>query len=136
MATKFPTEAWIKALGAALNDSPGYAAAAKNWEGDFYFQIEAGPSLPKEVWLYMDLWHGKCREAYEVLDRSQKTTEFIMSAPLEAWRQVIEGKLDPIKGLMSRKLKLQGNMVKIMRNPLAAKELVACCSKIPTEFPA
>ncbi|MGC8827265.1 MAG: hypothetical protein ACP5TV_09715 [Anaerolineae bacterium] len=49
---------------------------------------------------------------------------------------MVLGELDPIKGLISRRLKLKGNMNKIMRAPQAAKELVACCTKVETEFPA
>jgi putative sterol carrier protein len=59
-----------------------------------------------------------------------------MSASYEDWKKVVLGELDPIKGLISRRLKLKGNMNKIMRAPQAAKELVACCTKVETEFPA
>ena len=135
MGIRFPTDEWIKALCAALNASEPYARAARNWEGDFYFSVEAGGPLEKEVCLYMDLWHGKCRGAQEVLDRSEKEPEFVMSAPYANWRKVVEGTLDPIKGLLSRQLKLKGNMNKIMRAPQAAKELVACCTQVDTEFP-
>lgn len=134
MGIKFPTDEWIKALGAKLNESEAYARAAKNWEGDFYFIVEAGGPLEKEVCLYMDLWHGQCREAFEVTDRAQKNPEFVMSAPYSTWRKVIQMELDPIKGLMSRQIKLKGNMGKIMRAPQAAKELVMCCTQIDTEF--
>ena len=134
MAIKFPTDEWIKALCAELNSSEAYARVAKTWEGDFYFVVEAGGPLSQEVCLYMDLWHGACREAYEVADRSQKTPEFVMSAPYANWCRVIRRQLDPIKGLMSRQLSLKGNMSKIMRAPQAAKELVACCAKVDTEF--
>jgi putative sterol carrier protein len=136
MAHRFPSDAWIKALCAELNASEAYANAAKNWEGDFYFIVEAGGPLEKDVWLYMDLWHGKCREAFEVTDPSSKSPEFVMSASYEDWKKVVLGELDPIKGLISRRLKLKGNMNKIMRAPQAAKELVACCTKVETEFPA
>jgi putative sterol carrier protein len=139
MAIYFPSDAWVKALGAALNASAGYAQAAKTWEGDFYFVVEAGGPIQKPVYLYMDLWHGKCRDAYEVTDPAQKKPAFTLTAPYEQWKKVILGELDPLKGLVARKLKLQGSssdMAKIMRAPQAAKELVACCSKIETEFPA
>ena len=49
-------------------------------------------------------------------------------------RKVIEGEMDPIQGMMTRKLKVEGNMMKIMRYPKAAKEIVSCCALIPTDF--
>jgi putative sterol carrier protein len=36
--------------------------------------------------------------------------------------------------MMTRKLKLKGNMMKIMRYPKAAQEIVACCALVPTDF--
>lgn len=135
MAIRFPTDEWIKALCAKLNESEAYARAAKTWEGDFYFIVEPSGPQKEEVYLYMDLWHGKCREAYEVANRSEKDPEFVMSAPYSNWRKVVQAELDPIKGLMSRQLKLKGNMGKIMRAPQAAKELVVCCTLVDTEFP-
>jgi putative sterol carrier protein len=134
MALRFATDAWIKALGDELNASEKYAQSAKTWEGDFYLVVENGRP-EDEICLYLDLWHGKCRDAYAVTDRSQKTPAFVMSAPYAAWKKVVLKQLDPIKGLMMRQLKLAGDMGKIMRAPQAAKELVECVAKIDTEFP-
>jgi putative sterol carrier protein len=47
---------------------------------------------------------------------------------------VIEGKLDPIQGMMTGKLKLEGNLATVMRYPKAAKEITSACSKVPTDF--
>jgi putative sterol carrier protein len=58
-----------------------------------------------------------------------------MSGPLSKWRQVIEKKLDPIQGLLTRQFKLKGDMVMIMKNVKAAQELVNCTTQVPTEFP-
>jgi putative sterol carrier protein len=134
MPYKFPSDEWIKALMVELNKSEAYRKAAKTWEGDFYFIATAGGSLAKPVILYMDLWHGDCRSAGEVADESEKSPEFRISAPLNVWRKVIEKKLDPIQGLMTGQLKLKGNMVKIMKAPKAAAELVNCCTLVSTEF--
>lgn len=134
MAYRFPTDEWIKALMVELNKSEAYHKAAKTWEGDFYFIATPGGSLTEAVVMYMDLWHGDCREAGVVLDESAKNPEFRISAPMSVWRKVIEKKLDPIQGLMTGQLKLKGNMVKIMKAPKAAAELVNCCTLVPTEF--
>jgi len=134
MAYRFPTDEWIKALMVELNKSEAYHKAAKTWEGDFYFIATPGGSLTEAVVMYMDLWHGDCREASVVLDESAKNPEFRISAPMSVWRKVIEKKLDPIQGLMTGQLKLKGNMVKIMKAPKAAAELVNCCTLVPTEF--
>lgn len=132
----FPSDEWVKALETELNNSPAYADAGKNWEGDFYFQIDpdkdGGPTEP--VYLYMDLWHGKCREAYVVSDKSQKSPAFVMSGTYSKWKRVVTAQLDPIQGLMTGQLKLKGNMVMVMKNVKAAQEMVKACTRVDAEF--
>jgi putative sterol carrier protein len=135
MAHRFPSDAWVKALMEELNKSAAYAEAAKTWEGDFYFVVEPGGPLTKAVLLYMDLWHGKCREAFEVADESVKKPVFRMSAPPATWKKVLTKKLDPIQGLMTGQLKLKGNMAMVMKSVKAAKELVEASTRVETEFP-
>lgn len=133
MAAKFPSDEWIKLLMDKLNASASYERSAKDWEGDFIFIIEPDGDLSAHR-LFLGLYHGKCTGA-EMLDgQNQRQAEFIIKAPLNTWRQVIEGKLDPIQGLMAKKLALQGNMMKVMRYPKAAKEIIACCAQVPTDF--
>ena len=133
---KFACDEWVTALQDAINSSAGYAEAAKTWEGDFYFIVEPRESGAKEQVMYFDLWHGRCRESMLAADRSAKKPAFVISGSASAWRKVIEKKLDPIQGMMTRQLKLQGDMVKIMKAVKAAKELVECTTRVPTEFPA
>lgn len=135
MAYRFPSDEWIKALMVELNKSETYRKAAKTWEGDFYFIATAEGGLAEQVVLYMDLWHGECRSAAAVADENEKNPEFRIWAPVGTWKKVIEKKLDPIQGLMTGQLKLRGNMMKIMRAPKAAAELVNCCTLVSTEFP-
>ena len=76
MGIKFATDEWGKALMAAVNSSEAYAKAAAHWEGDFYFITSAGKGIPQDTYLYLDLWHGKARDAYMVADPSSKHVAF------------------------------------------------------------
>jgi putative sterol carrier protein len=131
----FPSDVWIKRLMAELNNSHEYQTAARTWEGDLYFVVEPEGSLTTAAYLYMDLWHGQCRQAALVDDPASHDPEFLLSAPLHVWRQIIERQLDPIKAMLTRKLKLEGNMAKIMKHVKAANEMVTCTTRIQTEFP-
>ncbi len=132
----FPSDEWVKALENELNQSPAYNDAAKNWEGDFYFVVEPDKdSATKEpVYLYMDLWHGNCREAFLVQDKEAKKPAFVMTGSYAKWKRVVTKQLDPIQGLMTGQLKLKGNMVMVMKNVKAAQELVNACTRIDAEF--
>lgn len=135
MAIPFASDAWIKALQDELNRSEPYRAAAKTWEGDFFFVVSADHVSPA-VYLYVDLWHGECRAAYVAENSGTYVPEFVIEAPLSTWRKVIERKLDPIQGMLTRQLKLKGPLSKVMRAPLAAMLLVQCCTRIDTRWPA
>jgi putative sterol carrier protein len=136
MAYMFPSDEWIRAMAEVVNESESYRKSATQWEGDFYWVVEPGPGVPEPVVLYIDLWHGEARSACAVADESEKSPEFVVRAPVNTWRRVIEKKLDPIQGLITGQLKLTGTMSKIMRFPKAAAELVNCSTKVPTEFPS
>lgn len=134
MALKFPSDEWIKELSRYLNDSESYERSAKDWEGDFVFVCEPDQAYAETAYLYLGLRHGKSTGAEMMTGEDDRETEFLIRAPFSAWRQVIEGKLDPIQGMMMRKLKLTGDMKMILRYVAAAKEIVSCCALIPTDF--
>jgi putative sterol carrier protein len=125
---------WLRAFKEAINGSESYADAAKTWEGDFYFIVEPGGAIDNEIIMYVDLWHGKCRDAFRATDRAQRDPAFVINGPESVWRKVIEKKLDPIQGLMTRQIKLKGDMIKVMKAVRAAKELVECTTLVPTKF--
>jgi putative sterol carrier protein len=131
----FGSPEWLEAFHGAVNSSSAYAEAAKTWEGDFYFVLEPEGSMKQTVYYYIDLWHGKSRRAFVVKDASDEQPEFVISAPIRIWKRVIEKKLDPIQGLVTRQLQLKGNLGKVLRAVKAAKELVNCCAEVPTQFP-
>jgi putative sterol carrier protein len=140
MTIPFPSDSWIKAMMEDLNNSQAYLESAKNWEGDFHFVIEPGGSLDKAVTLYMDLWHGKCRDAFEVRDTAEVEAHkirpaYVLSGSPQTWKKVMTRKLDPMAAMMTGQLKLTGNMAMVMKNVRAAKELVESCTRIQTEFP-
>lgn len=135
MSLPFPSDPWVKAMMTDLNTSATYKQAAEKWEGDFYFIVEPGGTLIKSVILYMDLWHGECRDAYAVADLTARAPVFKLSGPVVTWKKVMTKKLDPMQAMMTGQLRLTGNMAMVMKNVRAAKELVESCTRVPTEFP-
>ena len=131
---KFPSEEWIQLFKEEVNKNKAYEEAAKDWEGDFLFIATPDEKLEKETVFWVDLWHGKCREAKQVPNREAKKTEFIYEGPYGNWVKLIKGEIGPIRGLLTRKFKLTGSMAKIMRYTSAASELVRTATKVPTEF--
>jgi putative sterol carrier protein len=133
----FPTDAWFQALVERIGSSAAYRDAAAGWEGDIAFLIEAEPDrgLPEEVWGLLDLWHGECRSGGVVSAERGRAAAYVIRAPYSRWKEVVTGELDPIKGMMQGKLKVQGDLPTIVREVRSASELVELTQQIPTEFP-
>ena len=134
MKYKFPSNEWVKKVRELLNESESYQRSAKDWEGDFIFVVEPDDTYPHTSYLHLELYHGSSPGAALVSEDALPETEYSLNAPFSTWRRVIEGKLDPIQGMMTRQLKLKGDLMKIMRYPKAAQEIVSCCAKVPTEW--
>jgi len=133
---KFPSDEWIKELSNQLNASESYEQSAKDWEGDFIFVVEPDGAYEGTAYLFLSLLHGKSPDAAMIASEDEREAEFVIRAPYGNWRKVIEGELEPIQGMMTRKLRLTGNLMKVMRYPKAAMEIIACCTLIDTEFPS
>jgi hypothetical protein len=106
MAMKFPSDEWGKAFAEQLNASDDYERSAKDWEGDFIFIIEPDKSYPEEAYMFVGLYHGKCTDTAMLANENEREAQFIIRAPYGNWRKVI-----------------------------AAKEMVNCVSRVPTDWP-
>jgi putative sterol carrier protein len=135
---KFPSSEWLDAYVEKINSSDEYQEAAATWEGDlaYVFGAEPDKGVPEDVWVWVDLWHGKCRDhRYGVTPEEGSAAKFLIRAPYTRWKEVMNGDLDPIKGMMTGKLKLKGNLPMLVRYTRAAKVLVKLAGEVPTEYP-
>jgi len=129
---RFPSDEWIKVFKEELNKNKTYQEVAKDWEGDFLFVITPDEDLKKEVVYYVDLWHGKCRDAFLV--SGKKTAKFVFTGPYSNWKKVIRKELDPIRGLIRGMFTVEGDSRVILDQAKAAQELVNTASTIPVVF--
>jgi putative sterol carrier protein len=129
---RFPSAEWIKIFKEELNKNKIYEEAAKTWEGDFLFVVAPDDELKKETVFYLDLWHGKCRDAGLV--KGKKTAKFVFKGPYSNWKKVIRKELDPIRGLIRGMFTVEGDSKVIIDQAKAAQELVNTASRIPVDF--
>jgi putative sterol carrier protein len=134
---EFPSEAWLTEYVALINASADYQEAAATWEGDVTYVFEAEPDkgVPEDLYAWLDLWHGECREGrYGVTPEEGDAAKFVIRAPYTRWKEVIRKELDPVKGMMQGKLRLKGDLPTIVRYVRAANVLVNLAGSVPTEF--
>ena len=138
---KFGTQEWATAYCKAINENENYKDAAgpngfppDGWEGDFLFIVEPSGNLDHEIRMFVGLYHGECTGARILAEGEEVETEYVYSGPYDAWVAVLKKELDPIRGLLAGKFKLQGDMAKVLKATRAAQELVVSATMIDTEL--
>ncbi|MBW2508384.1 MAG: SCP2 sterol-binding domain-containing protein [Deltaproteobacteria bacterium] len=136
---RFPSVEWTQALRVALNNSRAYREAGKAWTfGSVAMIVRADPhkGLDHDAAVVLHVHRGECHGAQFIEDESDPTdADFVIVGSYARWRAVIEGQLDPIKGMMEGKLRLvRGHLPTIIRFVEPSRLLVASASKVPTRF--
>jgi putative sterol carrier protein len=139
MAHVFPSEEWVSAYKHAVNDNPAYREAGKPWtfgKVAMVVRADAAIGLHEDTGMILDVEAGTCRgtEFVKGMDAVQ-VAPFIIVAPYAQWKEVIEGKVDPIKAMMQGKLKLtKGHLPTMIRFVESSRQLVNSAVRVPTKF--
>lgn len=132
----FPSDEWAKTLMKKVNENEEYARVAEKFEGDFYYIITPEGALKEKVVIYVDYWHGKCRNAYVVEDvNNHKGPAYRLTAKLSTWQALFEKRLDFMKATLIRKVKVKGNMLKMMKDKKVADSITEILTSIPITIP-
>lgn len=131
----FPSEEWCHALADLLNHSPEHVKNAGDYVGTSTWVITPDGAWTKTVRLYFSFDHGKLIETGVIPEGEIRPTDDTTTAPLNVWRRVAEGKLNPMPALVRGQLKLEGKTMHVMRNVKAVQSLFEHVLQIPTEFP-
>lgn len=131
---KFPTAEWTQAFMDKLNSDAQYAEIARNWESDISFSIEPSGKLTRPLWIYLDLWHGKCRQAIFQDKPLDTKPAFILTASYANFVKVLRGDIHPMQAMMTRKLQVQGNMAVMMRSVPTVLDFVRCAKEITDDI--
>ena len=127
---KFPSLDWMRVIKEKLNTDEHYAQIAKNWEGDMRLIIDPDENLSESIWLYFDLWHGKCRDACIEDQTSTKNSAYILKAPYGNYIKILSGNVQVMTALMSRMISVKGSFAYMMRNVPTILDFVRCCQEI------
>jgi putative sterol carrier protein len=130
MSAVFPSFEWLQGLEEKLNNDESYARIARNWEGDMACVLEADDRLSEKKILYLDLWHGKCREIAVLNDVDEKKPAFVLTASYTNFLRVLQGDLDPMQAMLTRKLGVKGNMAVMMRSVPTVLDFVRCAREV------
>jgi putative sterol carrier protein len=128
---------WAGAWGERLRQDAGYRQAARSWRWPVVVTVRADATagFAEERSVFLDLWEGDCRAARLATPADLENAPFVIAADFAVFRQVLDGKMDPIVAIMRSKLQLvKGSLVKLLPYTQAAKLLVTAAAGIPTEW--
>jgi len=130
------TPEWVDTYEKLVQEDAPYKEAAKSWEGSVVIHILARPEygLERDIYMFMDLWHGDCRFIRLVPPEAGEKGDFILTGELERWEAVMSGELDVVKAMMQGKIKLKGHLPTIVRAVKAATRLVELAGQIGTRY--
>lgn len=133
----FPSPDWLVAYRDAINADTAFREAAQGWEGDITLVVEAEPDkgVAVDSWAWFDLHHGDNLEAKVVSPDEGERARYVIRAPYSTWKEVLRGRLDPVKGMTQGKLRLSGDLVEIRERVQAVAAMVSIAASITSEFP-
>lgn len=135
IAHPFPSEGWPTALAGVLKTDRRQAEVARSREGDILVLTEPEPYSPpvaRAAGAWLDLWHGKCRRVSFHLagDPEMPKPAFTPRAQRSMLLRVIEGELDSMQAMVTRKLKVEGTLAYMTRSVPTVLDLVRCCRAV------
>ena len=136
---RFPSKEWTAAYKVALNHNRAYREAGKLWKfGPVAIIVRCDPAsgLEQDACVVLDVHEGQCRDAQFIEGTDDPAhAKFVIAGSYARWKDIIEGKLDPIKAMMQGKLKLtRGHLPTIIRRVESARQLVVSACRVPTDF--
>lgn len=104
----FLTPEWCSLYEKTIQEDARYKEVAKKWEGSVALVIKAEPDsgLDRDMFLFLDLWHGQCSFAAIVPPETGRNAEFVLEAGYQRWKKIINGELNVVKEIAIRKLRL------------------------------
>jgi putative sterol carrier protein len=137
MAVLYPSDGWIKELDRICNEDPEFKVAAGDFSGKFIFQIEAEPGkLEETAFLSVRVKDGVSSEARALSSLDEcPDADYIVTGKYTAWKNIVQAKLEPLRAIMTRKLKLiKGSQLKVLKEVKLTLKIMNNCVKVDAEY--
>ncbi len=139
MTHVFPSKEWTDAYKDAVNGNEAYRTAGAGWTHGkvaMVIKADAAVGIAEDTGMILDVGGGACHGTRFVhgMDAVAEAP-FIIVAPYAMWKEVVQGKHDPIKAMMQGKLKLtKGHLPTMLKYVESSRQLVVSATRVPTRF--
>jgi putative sterol carrier protein len=134
----YPSQAWCDEWKKAINDDKAVAEKGVNWgvdfNGNWLFEITPGGGLEETAYVYLEAAAGKCMDARILDDSSEEEPGFVVTGSYTDFKPVVKGESDFFVAVVKGTFKIQGDMVKIMRNAKFIRAVANTFSAFDSEY--
>ena len=129
---EFCSSKYLEEAKKKTNSDEQYLELAKGEYASYTFVMKAEP----EKGVNKDLVIGYTVEDGKIVDiwLGERKTDFAITGKYEVWVNVLLGKVGATKALMMRKLKVTGDLLKLMKYTKPTLRWLEILRTIPTEF--
>ncbi|UCH03704.1 MAG: SCP2 sterol-binding domain-containing protein [Candidatus Thorarchaeota archaeon] len=115
-----------------LNTDEDYAKLASSVVDSYTLVLQAEPDKGVEDTLVVgfEIKEGRMTDIW----LGEKETSFILSAPYRVWVDILIGNIGANRAFITRKLRIKGNMPRLLKTAKATDRLVEILREMPTRF--
>jgi putative sterol carrier protein len=126
------SEEYLSKFKTILNADDEYAKLAENVVDSYTLVLQAEPDrgVDETITVGFEIDKGKMTDIW----RGERETSFILSAPYRVWVDILLGKIGANRAFITRKLKIKGNMPRLLKTAKATDRLVDLLRGLPTVF--
>jgi hypothetical protein len=129
---KLGSREYMEEVAKRTNSDAQYLELSKGENEIYTLVLEAEPDkgVAEKLNLCYRVEDGKIVEIFS----AEREATFSLAAPYGIWVDILTGRLGANKALMTRKVKVKGNMVKLLKYSEGVLRWVEILRAVPTEF--
>ncbi|MFW9800455.1 MAG: SCP2 sterol-binding domain-containing protein [Candidatus Thorarchaeota archaeon] len=126
------SDAYLTEFKKKLNDDDAYRTLAAKVADSYTLVLQAEPDKGVDNTLIVgfEIKEGEMTDIW----LGEKETSYILSARYRVWVDILLGKIGANRAFITRKLKIKGNMPRLLKTAKATDRLVELLRELPTEF--
>lgn len=129
---EFCSPEYLEEVRKRTNSDEVYLKLAREENASYTFVIEAEPekNVEKTITLGYIVEGGRITDIW----LGERPTDFTISGKYNVWVRILRGEMGATKAFLTRKLKVRGDMMKILKLSKATERWLEILRTIPTEF--
>ncbi len=125
------TKEWIDALAEMLRNDETYQDAAEGFDSLFQFIVEPDPGRGVTERRALGIKLPQCDETWEGV---RQGVDYTMSGPYGIYYEVLQGRMGTTKAITMRKLRVKGNLARLLKYKRAIDRYVELLGEVDAEF--